>query len=448
MSEESIDYRINTEADTKGAEETTQALKDMRTEAQKLQAERDVEIAKAKQAAEAEAKQAAVLREIADGQQRIVAANLANALGKIGEQLKGINPDLDKSVEGIQNFLNVLASTGDPFLALGAVAASAFTIMKDAWVESDKIITEGMKQQEAAQKALTKAREEHAKTVREERLATVFQEEVEKLKQQVTLVERLNSLLDLQRKTEAKVEDSISPAKTPDDQVNRDRKRAIDDVYADIAKAEDAARDLAAIALKARHDAQIAARSAEADSELVKKTLAESEAAQSKAELAEAKAQRLREEAPEIIRAIDAAAVEGFKKVGIESTKNITTRANELIAEIQAVADANKGGDLAMKAALQSLVKLVQGGLDEAELKQFETALKLVQGSSTAIRTGLSQRLADDIELARQIEAANKTRNAETTALLKEMANNMTTFQNSLNDIRQQIRRNAVSGGN
>ena len=71
---------------------------------------------------------------------------------------------------------------------------------------------------------------------------------------------------------------------------------------------------------------------------------------------------------------------------------------------------------------------------------------ELAQATTTAIRTGLAQRLVDDIELARQIEEANKQRNAETQSLLKEVAASLTSHKQKIDDLWGQIRASQGSG--
>lgn len=443
---QNIEYRLQTTADTSGAEETTEALKDTRSEALKMQAQRDVETVQ-RQRAEAEAKkEAEILREIADAQQRIVAANLAKVVGEIGQQLKGLNPELDQAVTGASNFLNVFASSGNVFAALGAVATQSMRMVYDATVEANRIADEGFKNQLEAQQNLTKATIEHAKTVKAERLEAVYQTEVEKLKEQITLVEQLNELLQAGRKTDAKVQDAINPAKTPDAEVNRERDTAVGDLNASLAEAQAAAQETARLAALAISLAQEVAAQQPTNAEAINNAVKDRDAAVNAAQAAQAEAAKLEAQFPLAMQEIDAAAVQGLRSAAEQSRKAITEQATRTLAEIQAVADANEGGGPGIKAVLAKITALVQGGIDENEVQPLLEALKLAQGTSTAIRTGLSQRLADDIELARQIEEANKQRDAETKALLKEIATAVATHKGEIDELRGQIRAANGSG--
>lgn len=440
MADQDINFRLNTEADTTGAEETTEALKDTRTEAQKLQAQRDVETVQRKQAEEEAKKEAEILREIADGQQRIVAANLAKAVGEISQQFKGLNPELDASLSGLNNFLTVYAASGNVYGAVGAVAAQSVGMVFDAIEAGNKIAHKGIDDMMQAGKALAEAMRNQAEETRKQNLEEYYQGQIDKLREQISLVERLNELQAAGRKTDAKVQDAISPAATPDAKVDRERDRGIEDVQARLAEAEAASEQAALLALTARANAQTVASAANIDQVELKAAQLEAEKAQGLAELAASKAEQLKAEAPLRIQEINAAAIEGYRAVAEESKRTIEEQARQALAEIQAVADANAGGGPGIQAVIQRITALVQGGIDEGEIKALEEALKLAQGTTTAIRTGLSQRLQDDIELVREIETANKSRDTETKNLIKEIMDHVRAHKSEIDILREQMK--------
>lgn len=157
---------------------------------------------------------AEALREIADGQQRIIAANLAKALQDVGRQFSGINDELDMVIEGTGNFLSVLASTGNPITAILAMAGTAI----GAVVNAEKNAAESIKASEQRAKEsfekLQRARAEWAESVRTQKLEAVFQRELDALEDQELALGRLLKLRQAERDLAAAKESAAGAAAT------------------------------------------------------------------------------------------------------------------------------------------------------------------------------------------------------------------------------------------
>jgi hypothetical protein len=200
---EDIEFKLKTTGDTSGAEEVKKSLEWANDEAQEAQRQSDVAVAKQRQANEAQKVQAATLREIADAQQRIVAGQLAEAIGKIAEEFKGMGAEADLALTATQTFLTTLAATGNPIAASLAVAGTALNALMDTYREATELDKKLKKDQEESLKSIAELRADYVRQIREERLTEFFQRELDALGLQEAALNRIAKIRASERELEA-----------------------------------------------------------------------------------------------------------------------------------------------------------------------------------------------------------------------------------------------------
>lgn len=163
----------------------------------------DVDVVKAQQAAEAQKAQAESLKEVVDLQQRIVAAQLAQALGQISNQFKGMSPEIELAVNAGQSFLNVFASTGDPIKATLALTASAIGSVVTAYRLAEDQVKQIAKTEQENLKHIAELRANYAAQVRAEGLEAFFSRELTELEKQEKALERIVKIRASERELEA-----------------------------------------------------------------------------------------------------------------------------------------------------------------------------------------------------------------------------------------------------
>lgn len=198
-----IDILLKTTADTTGAEDTKKAISDVDKAAQEAQRDQDVATAKQRQATRAAKEQAEALREIADGQQRLIAANLADAIGKMSAQFRGLSPEIDMAIGSTQTFLSVLASTGNPVAALLAMTGSAISSLVDAEKSAAAMIKGAEKDIVKAHEKMREARAVWVQQVRTENLQQFFKKELDMLELQEAALGRIFQIREKERGLEA-----------------------------------------------------------------------------------------------------------------------------------------------------------------------------------------------------------------------------------------------------
>lgn len=205
---------IKTEADTKGAQETKTALTEVEKATQEAQRKQDVATAQQRVATKVEKENAAALREIADMQYRIVAANLSQAIGQIGQSFSGLSAEMDMVIQSSTNFFNVLASTGRIELALVSMAATAAGSVLETWKAATGQITAGEQKVKESFEKLQRARAAWAESVRTQKLEAVFQRELDALEDQELVLGRLLKLRQAERDLAAAKESAAGTAAT------------------------------------------------------------------------------------------------------------------------------------------------------------------------------------------------------------------------------------------
>lgn len=198
-----INFRLNTEGNTEGAEAVEKSIFAAEDAAKSASRQADVDAVKAKQAVEVQRQQAESLREIADAQQRIILAGLADVLGKHTQQWKGMSPEIDLVIDGSKNFLNTLASTGDPVKASLALIGTAIGGVVTAYQEAEKVAAGIAKREKEDLKNIAELRAQYAQQLRTENLSAFFRRETDELDEQEKVLERIVRLRASERELAA-----------------------------------------------------------------------------------------------------------------------------------------------------------------------------------------------------------------------------------------------------
>lgn len=203
MADQDINFRLNTEANTEGAEKAAKSLFAVEDAAKAASRQADVDAVKAKQAVEVQRQQAESLRDIADGQQRIIAAGLAQVLGKQADQFRGMSPEIDLVIDGSKNFLSTLAATGNPVTASLALIGTAINGVVTAYQEAEKVAAGIAKREREDLKNIAELRAQYAQQLRTENLAAFFQKETTALDDQEKVLSRIMRLRASERELAA-----------------------------------------------------------------------------------------------------------------------------------------------------------------------------------------------------------------------------------------------------
>jgi hypothetical protein len=208
MASKKVNIDISTTANTSGADQAASSLDDVASSAEGVEksffkaqsaAEEamkaaDVEAVKSKQSLDAAAAAADAyekqLAEIQTATERMVAANLAEAVGKISKAFGDISPEAEMAVSGVQNFLGVLASTGDPIKASIALTATAIGGVVKAFTEAEEKSKQLDKAQKEHAESMASVRSQILANIKAENMAKFFQGETDAINKQIDAIDR------------------------------------------------------------------------------------------------------------------------------------------------------------------------------------------------------------------------------------------------------------------
>lgn len=390
-----IEFKLTTTGDPSGAEEVEKSIFAAEDAAKQASRQADVDMVKAKQAAEVQREQAALLGEIAEGQQRIVALDLAKTLGQVAAQFGNLSPEVQMAVNAGQNFLQVFASTGDPIKALLALTATAIGGVVTAYRDAAEQTKQLAKAEGEHLKRMAELRRDFAAQVRAENLTTFFQSELNIFAKQVTALETMARLKGAQRGADAAIQDAFGPSQSREQGINADLARQIAEIDAGVKLAN----DKAAIALTAANVAKSTAAMAQApgsDADTAVQLLAEAEKAAGAAEAAQAAAEAIAATAVIEKQQLAALAASEFRKLTDETSQTFTDQATAARDAMQQAADAAGAAfPQDAKSALGKLTKLLEDGVQD--IKQVD----LIAGAMEQFRVsqlGANQGIADNMK--------------------------------------------------
>lgn len=425
MADQNIDFRLNTQGDTSGAEEVEKSIFRALDASEEASKQADVATAKARQAAQVQREQADSLREIADAQQRIIAAKLADTVGQISQKFMGLSPEVDLALSSTQNFLGVLATTGDPIKASMAVAASAISAVIEAYNGLQEVEKKTSDQTIEWQEKKKKAFEAYAKELSDKNLKKYFEDEAAAIEQSLQKLQARARILGAKREADAAIEDATGPAASPDQQVVRDRDRALAEIQANV---DQAARIAASAAEKAtnlsQYAAQVAARDGDRSDEALQ-AYRQRDAAIAQAESAKLSADEIAATAVAEKQKITAAAAAQLSEIQTSATDAITKNAQEVKKTIEAVVTEQQGKVGAdTRGALEGITQLLQDSqITPEEVGQLQQYIKNFRGSQDAIRSGVTASMDLVVSSNKEILDAFKARDAQIVDLKNQLQN-------------------------
>ena len=201
MASKKVNIDISTTASTSGADQTVSSLDGVsksffkvQTAAEEAMNAADVETVKSKQSLDAAAAAADAyerqLAEIQSATERLVAANLADAVGKIAKSFGDFGPEADLAITGVQNFLNVLANTGDPIKASFAVVGTAIGGVVQALTSANEKSKELDKSMKEHAESMAAVRSKILANIKAEGMSEFFQKETDKINGQIDAIQR------------------------------------------------------------------------------------------------------------------------------------------------------------------------------------------------------------------------------------------------------------------
>lgn len=390
---EDIEFHLKTTGDPKGAEEVEKSIFKADGAAKEASRQADVDIVKRKQLAEEERRHADQLREIADIQQRILAGQLAQELGKIGSQLKGISPEVDLLIGSADNFLNILATTGDPIKATMAVAATAIDAVMDAYRGAAAQAKELSKQEQEDLKRFAEMRQNLASQLRAENLAAFFEREASAIDKAADALERQARIAKAQREANAAVADAFGGGRSDTEQIQTELNRKLTEIEAELVKLRGLADLATTKANTADATAQLTATNEGAESPAAKQAAAAAQEARNAAEQAQNRVAEFTAVSESQKQILFAGAAKEFQSLGTDVAAKLAEQAEAAKKTLEQAAQ-EQGDKFAAggKAAIEKLIGLLADGrITPDEIAQMQNAIE--QGRVSQI--GLNKMAAD-----------------------------------------------------
>ena len=388
---------LKTTGDTSGAEAVEKSLFAAEDAAKQASRQADVDLVKGKQAAEVQREQAETLAQIAQGQERIVAANLADALGKVSNQFRGMSPEVDLAIDASKNFLNTLASTGNPVTASLALIGTAIGGVVTAYQEAAKTTKEIAKEEQENLKKIKELRADWAQDVRTQGLVDFFKKENDQLNEQEAALNRIVRINASERELAAKqqaasgaaaVAASGSPEAAAAANIQTAATNQANGLFDQLAQVRQAVTNAEKLASDTALAAQALNQSGNNAKEAIDTTKAAVEAEKA---LKELKADLPTREI-EIINQIKGGQLDFITQVKAQGTAGqqavteaVTAERDALAAEVAARGSQASSG---AKAALEILNKILEkDGVTAAELAQLGQAQAQLRGTQEQANT-------------------------------------------------------------
>ena len=211
MADKDISIRLTTEGDTSGADEVRDALKDTRTESQKLQAERDVEAALVNKALAEQADELAEVakntRDVAIAQRVMFAVGASEAIARTVDELKNMvdaNSDAERALDAVASSMRSVSAgmqtfiaTGNPYAAAAATAATGVYDLIGAYKEmalSLELLDRHEKRFQASMTTSAERRAQVTNEIRRNSFAETLEADARALREFNDEVERLRGI--------------------------------------------------------------------------------------------------------------------------------------------------------------------------------------------------------------------------------------------------------------
>jgi hypothetical protein len=420
---EDIKFKLQTEGDTSGAEAVEKSIFKAEDAAKQASRQADVDLVKQRQAIAAQKEQAAVLREIADGQQRVVAANLAGALGKIAGEFQGISQEADLALTGTQNFLNVFASTGNPITAALALVGTAVNGVMDAYREAEKTVKASDEATAARLRKIADLRAEYARNVREEGLEAFFKRQLDALTETEQALIRIAQIRASERDLAAARTEASGAAAVDAGKTTAEGAQALA-LSQEVTNQVTAIQDELALAATAQQKIQDEATALKQEAAL----LIENSDKQ-KQVLASANAKQ--QEADKALLDLNAAQEVGLNKIETLKTRGVASVEEISQASLTALTAATQKSRDAIKAEVDRLGTNASAGA-KSTLALLDSILK-----DGIVRADEQAKLA---EAQGRMNGMTEKANAQVLAALEDLAKNQTAFLSVITPVTQRIR--------
>lgn len=414
MASDGIKVRIDTEADTSGAEAAAASIEGLQTTAEeaatatdslasaeqaeaKAQAAADVERAKALRS---QREQAAVIKQIEANMRAMLATQAASTVADIARQFK----DLGAAGAGASAALDSLSAGMATFVATGNPVAAVATAIVSSLGSVTKLIRDYNAEMKLSEKAhdnaakaarrFEESRASLAREVRAEQLADTFAEEARQQQAAVKAIERRNRVAAATREAEAQIAAAKMPLGTSATAAAGEG--MIADVTSRLVALDENLKLFAAQAESsalAASQAETALREAEREGatnerfrELQQKML------NSRAE-ADAAYEDLKAE--QEIAAKQREAILAGAKAATDEGKILAEAARDIVAQIEAMPPAER--TTATRQALTDLQTALVGGIDASELNAVRTAVEQLKNSRSEADNAIVAALMETI---------------------------------------------------
>lgn len=451
--EEKIDFRLNTQADPKGADDMLAKLDELKQRAK--------DIADAhKKAAEEERKNAEEEKRNAtesEIRQRVAADGWAKVSDKIREygalikqnasELRGLSAEQQQFIAKTGEAMEVAGSfgtavatgfsRGGPIGAVVAGAVNAATQIYDSWKEVDTELNKVEQSIRNAAEAQRKLTELKVKLP----MAEAAEEAVKKLNTVIELLDKVQQKEAADREANSKIDDIINPA-TGGEKSLRDNNRAADQINLAANAALEKVKATADVAAAAEANVKAAMDTFGEQSDRYKDAVKERDDAVVLAKKAKEYADKLEEAAPRALAELNAKSTETVQEFKDESLKIATENAKELKTALEQILKSQGGaGSPIFTQVLDTVTRLLEnGGVDEGEMKEFQTVVNQFRTTSEAQRNRLSETLIKMMQVNQSIIDGLKERDTEINGLMKSIAEWRQSSAADVAALREQIR--------
>lgn len=450
-----INFRLNTEGDTEGADKVADSFKDLQERLAKLKEEAGrignaAEEASPKLDTMVGLERAEVVSRIGAGVELLAAKTrgLANDLKGFDPQLAGALQDVSTGLESIGGGLSGAAqgfALGGPFgAAVGGMIGLLTGQLHDAYEAAISDIERSVKAQELAEQMeqrLARARSIRAEQVRLERLAEIYDRETDALREQLALMQAIAQVEATRRGSDAKIQDALNPTASPEQQVQRDLSRQLADIDAKLKQAQDLAAESARLAAAATVNADRVAAVSGAQSTEAIKAAGERDQAIQQAENNRLRAEQVAAQSDAERERVRAEAAKALADLSNEAGKAIQEQATNVISTIQQIAE-EQGGRIGSdtRGAMEQLVKLVNDATpDQQQMGLFQQAFQQFRGSTDSLFNGLIPQMDAVIGLMREAQAEQRARDTAIATLKREMAADRERFNAEIGRLTTQL---------
>ncbi len=442
MADQNIDFRLNTQGDTQGAEAVENSL-DAVTDAAKRAREEGTATADAATAtAAANEAQAESIKRIEEATKALLALKLVEdarrtlssvremvpATGDLRDALDAADQSLGSFSGGMQAFI----ATGNPYIAVAAALASGIGGVAQAYRQMERDIYNADHAQERFKENMVDAATQHrelARSIRADALAEQMKDAEFATRNLAEALRRRNDEARAGRELQDVVA-SVSGATPADDAVRAlTQELAIQEANLQALREKEALlrSELATqLEIVRNREGQEGVPVAEIEAERAKLEQLGVALSNASADLASASLVAITE--------LQAQSTESYATVANEAGAAIRANAQQTIDQIRQIQQEQGGAVGAdVRGALDRLVQLLNDAVpDENQIDQIGQAIRIFRGSQDAIRNGIVQSVDAVLASNQEIVASLRSRDAAIVSIRAEMARMNAEFNEKL----------------